>query len=220
MNAHQELERAGIMGATIAPGNSVTVIHQQHVPPTLFNRIRNLEQANKGLKTKVSNYESRIAALEHSLKIQTSHVQALEFNQKGQTASIQNLDNQLKCQDTQLRTLEIGRKTQDANTVKKLQHQDLLVKEVIKDLQSAGQELKSQEARSDNQERELKDELALYQTILLKNQERELNKKFALYESKLFQKFKQMILAEVLSLETQTANDVGGKAESRIKEEF
>lgn len=31
MNAQQELERAGILGATMAPGNSVTVIHQQQV---------------------------------------------------------------------------------------------------------------------------------------------------------------------------------------------
>lgn len=31
MNAQQELERVGILDATIAPGNSVTVIHQQNV---------------------------------------------------------------------------------------------------------------------------------------------------------------------------------------------
>lgn len=31
MNAQQELERAGILGATMAPGNSVTVIHRQQV---------------------------------------------------------------------------------------------------------------------------------------------------------------------------------------------
>ncbi|KAI9644847.1 hypothetical protein NHQ30_006874 [Ciborinia camelliae] len=48
------------------------------------------------------------------------------------------------------------------------------------------------------------------------HRERELNKKLALYESDLFQRVKQMILTDLLSMEAQTADSVGVKPEPHI----
>ncbi|KAI9644846.1 hypothetical protein NHQ30_006873 [Ciborinia camelliae] len=99
-----EFERSLMLSHAMASGNSVTVSHQQQVPPALVNQIKSLEQAIEGMKSRSSNQESRIAILENTLKVQTSYIQALELNQRAQTTNIQNLEDIRKSQE---KTLEI-----------------------------------------------------------------------------------------------------------------
>lgn len=55
-----------------------------------------------------------------------------------------------------------------------------------------------------------------FQSIKTNDQERELNEKLALYEANLLQKVKKIILAELLGSETQPSDNIGGKHEPRI----
>lgn len=154
--------------------------------------------------------------LENRLKHQASHILALELNQKGQTTAIHNLEKNRKVQDANFQGLETSRKDQDINIqtlVNKHQFQaDSIRKEILNQFQSFRMDcLKSQKAITDNQERGLNEKLDFYQTIFFEAQEREWKEKLASYESNILQRFKQMILAELLSVETESANESGGR---------
>ncbi|KAF7884720.1 uncharacterized protein EAF02_005056 [Botrytis sinoallii] len=235
MNAQQELETAGIIGATIAPGNPVTVIHQQHVSPALVNRIKNLELSNKALKNRVLGHENTIASLDHNLKVQAWRVHALELNQQNQNAVIQSYDMARKsydmqiatlksyesCYDTQFKTQHILRSTQDEK-IQLLEdrlkmHEDGFMNKTSTCIQSIGLDLKSQKLKIENHERKLDEKLACYEFVLMENQKRELSEKFASYEAVLLQKVKKSILANLIGSETQPSDDIGVKNEPRTK---
>ncbi|KAF7931383.1 hypothetical protein BELL_0224g00160 [Botrytis elliptica] len=235
MNAQQELETAGIIGATIVPGNPVTVIHQQHVSPALFNRIKNLELSNKALKYRVLAHESTIASLDHNLKAQAWRVHALELNQQNQNAVIQSYDMaQKSCDmqiatlksyeswyDTQFKTQHILRSTQDEK-IQLLEdrlkmYEDGFMNKTSTCIQSIGLDLKSQKLKIENQERKLDEKLARYEFVLMENQKRELSEKFASYEAVLIQKVKKSILANLIGSETEPSDDIGVKNEPRTK---
>ncbi|TGO11962.1 hypothetical protein BTUL_0097g00140 [Botrytis tulipae] len=236
----QELERAAILGATARRGSSVTLIHRAYVPlitffllPALVNRVKNLEQSNKALKNRVLGHENTIASLEHNLKLQASRVHALELNQQNQNAVIQSYDRTRKSYDMQIATLESFKSCHDQQFEtqdlfrslqdKKIQllndrlknHEDCFINKTNTCIQSIGLDLKSQKSKIENQERDLDEKLALYQSILMEKQERELGEKLASYEENLLQKVKKIILADLLGSETQPG-DIGGKHEPRI----
>ncbi|THV47429.1 hypothetical protein BGAL_0311g00160 [Botrytis galanthina] len=199
MNAQQELERVGILGATIAPGNSVTVIHQQNVSPAIFNRIQNLESANIEMKTRRLEQENKLAS-------QASRIQSLE-------SRLQNRQQQLESQAIEIKSLQTEiidlTALEEAHTITIKRHdqsikvqKEFIVKKVRPYIISFREDFKSQSIKTNDQERELDKKLALYQSILMENQERELNEKLALYEANLLQKVKKIILAELLGSET------------------
>ncbi|TGO27655.1 hypothetical protein BPAE_0038g00010 [Botrytis paeoniae] len=210
----QELERVGILGATIAPGNSVTVIHRQHVSPALFNRIKNLELANNGARARRAEQENKLAS-------QASRIQSLE-------SRLQNQEQQFESQAIEIKTLQteiIDLRTSKEADMITIKHHDHLIKNhreflqnrVIKDINSFREASKSQNIKINDQARELDEKLALYKSIFMENQERELSEKLALYEANLLHKVKKIILAELLGSETQPSDDIGGKNEPRIR---
>ncbi|KAF7896001.1 hypothetical protein EAF00_006016 [Botryotinia globosa] len=194
----QELERAAILGATARPRNSVTLIHRAYVPPALVNRIKNVEQFNKALKNRVLGHENIIAKL----------------NQQNQKAVIQSYDGARKSQRISSEACKIRKSIQLPEDRLKIQ-EDFSIKKLSTCIQSIGLDLKSQKSKIENQERELDEKSALYQSILMESQERELGEKLASYEENLLQKVKKIILAELLGSETPRGN-IGGKHEPRI----
>ncbi|KAF7951790.1 hypothetical protein EAE96_007088 [Botrytis aclada] len=216
MNAQQELERVGILGATIAPGNSVTVIHQQHVSPALVNRIKNLELANSGARARRSEQENKFAS-------QASRIQSLESRLQNREQQLESQAIKIEILQTEILAFSISKKA-DKITIESHErsincHHDFIKNAILKDINSLKKASESQKVRSNDQERKLDEKLALYQSILMENQERELREKLASYEADLLQKTKQMILAELLGLETQSGNVLGGKPEPHIKME-
>ncbi|TGO47853.1 hypothetical protein BCON_0261g00200 [Botryotinia convoluta] len=209
----QEFERAAILGATARPGNSVTLIHRPYVPSALVSRIKILELANNGARARRAEQESKLAFL-------ANRIQSLE-------SRLRNREQQLESQAIEIKTLQteiIGLSTsQGANMITLTRHDHLiknhhgfLENRAVKHINSVKEASESQKIKSDDQERELDEKLALYQSILMENQERELNEKLASYEANLLQKVKQIILAELLGLETQSGAALGGKSEPHI----
>ncbi|KAF7912540.1 uncharacterized protein EAF01_001561 [Botrytis porri] len=150
MNAQQELERVGILGATLAPGNSVTVIHQQHVSPALFNRIKNLELANNGARARRTEQENKFAS-------QASRIQSLEIR-------LQNREHQLESQVIEIKTLQTEiidlRTSREADmiTIKHHDHliknlREFLQKRVLKDITSFREASNSQNTKINDQAR-------------------------------------------------------------------
>ncbi|KAK8901408.1 hypothetical protein ACHAPF_006142 [Botrytis cinerea] len=213
MNAQQELERAGILGATMAPGNSVTVIHRQQVSPALFNRIKNLEMANVGAKTRRVEQEKKLSS-------QTSRIQSLESRLWNREQQLDSQAIEIKTLQTEIADLRTFREA-DMVTIKRHEflikhHGDFLKDRVHKQLKYFKESLKSEMIKSNDQERKLDDKLALYQSMLMENQKRELREELALHEANLIQKAKQMILTELLGLETRPDGDIGRKPDLQI----
>ncbi|TEY48974.1 hypothetical protein BOTCAL_0288g00040 [Botryotinia calthae] len=213
MNAQQELERAGIFGATMVPGNSVTVIHQQQVSPALFNRIKNLEMANVGAKKRRVEQENKLSS-------QTSRIQSLESRLRNREQQLESQAIEIKTLQTEIADLRTSREA-DMVTIKRhdsliKHHENFLKDEVLKHLNSFKEGLKSQMIKSNDQKRKFDETLALYQSMLMENQERGLCKELALHEATLLQKAKQMILTELLGLETRPGGDIGRKPDLQV----